>query len=190
MGCCLLAAFLIAGVRRAWFAVFPNRRPVVAAFAPAASRPAPGGVVAPPPPAATPPPARRIGTPLVMAVTVAAYALVTWVLDLLGIVSTPRSLARDALLAGTIAVAVLIALSSKPAAPSRASETGVALALSGVVWTWLSLIDMHALGGIEVVSASAAVELVVHGTGLALLSTGVALLRAPALASRLEGAPA
>src|SRR5690349_197776 len=115
MGCCLLAAFLIAGVRRAWFAVFPDRRPPVATFAPAASRPAPGanleltaGGGAGPwaadqagrgagPWAADPAP--RIGLPLVAAATVAAYALATWGLDLLGTVSTPAPLVRDVALA-------------------------------------------------------------------------------------------
>ncbi|TXL57583.1 hypothetical protein FHP06_12380 [Aeromicrobium terrae] len=81
---------------------------------------------------------------------------------------------------------MLLAVSSKPA-PSRGNHVGMALAASGLAWTVLSLVDMHLLGGIEVAAASTVVELVVHGTGLALLSTGVALMRAPAL---LRGAPA
>src|SRR5690349_18393478 len=186
MGCCLLAAFLIAGARRAWFAVFPSRRPVVAAFAPVASRPAPGADPAPLGSGAGPRTAdvRRIGAPLVVAATVAAYALVTWVLALSGAISTPASLVRDVALAGLLAASAIVAASSTPTS-SRTSETGVALATSGLAWTALSLVDMHLLGGIDVVAAATAVELIVHGTGLALLSTGVALMRAPAL---LKGA--
>lgn len=188
MGCCLLAALLIAGVRRAWFAVFPDRRPATATFAPAAARPAPGQVLVAAEPASSLP-VRRVGLPMVAAMTVAAYALVTWLLDLLGAVATPHSIGRDVALAGVLAACVLVAVSSTPT-PSRTSEVGVAMAVGGLAWTVLSLVDMHLLGGIEVTAASAAVELAVHGTGLALLSTGVALMRAPALVRRLEGTPA
>lgn len=42
MACCIVIALLITGVRRAWFALLPSRRPVVRAFAPPARRPGPG----------------------------------------------------------------------------------------------------------------------------------------------------
>ncbi len=43
MGCCLALAYLVALVRRTWFAVAPGVCPTTAAFAPPARRPAPGG---------------------------------------------------------------------------------------------------------------------------------------------------
>ena len=42
MGCCIAAALIISLTRRIWFAIFPGRRPVILAFAPPATRPAPG----------------------------------------------------------------------------------------------------------------------------------------------------
>jgi len=42
MGCCVALAYLVALVRRAWFAAVPGQQVVAVAFAPPARRPAPG----------------------------------------------------------------------------------------------------------------------------------------------------
>jgi len=42
VGCCLALAYLVAVVRKAWFAVMPGEAATAAVFAPPARRPAPG----------------------------------------------------------------------------------------------------------------------------------------------------
>lgn len=71
MGCCLALAYVVALVRRGWFALAPGRPAAAVSFAPPARRPAPGGAVlvmerpAPVLPAGSPSPARRAGRALV-----------------------------------------------------------------------------------------------------------------------------
>ncbi|PWN01377.1 hypothetical protein DJ010_17560 [Nocardioides silvaticus] len=80
MGCCVALAYLVAVVRRGWFAVVPGARAAqaAAAFAPPARRPAPGGVAVaagPPVVAARTAPARRPAARALVVVGLAWFGL-------------------------------------------------------------------------------------------------------------------
>lgn len=184
MGCCLLAALIISVVRRAWYAL-TGRTPRVVRFAPAASRPAPGldaATVSVTPTAAGH--GRRIGWPLAVALTTVAYALAVSGLTATGVLRTGSApnaslVGRDLGLTALIVTAALIAFGSRRPPVSRLDAAAVALSVAGALWTVLAIVDMHVLGAVDVARHALLADLLVHGTGLALLFSGLALLRAP-----------
>lgn len=179
MGCCIAIAFVIALVRRAWFAVVPGRAPTEALFAPSARRPAPGEV-APPSERPAPAPARSTDLPLCLgavAVTTVFYASVVAVLRWTGVAEPATAplvgwAARDAVLAGIgVVAAVLAAMRFDGSAVPKTGPAAVLLG-AGAAWFGLGVLDMHAFGLFEL--APVAMDLAFHGAGLAAMVAGAA----------------
>ena len=167
MGCCIAAALIISLVRRAWFGVFPGRRPVVISFAPPARRPAPGTSVLEPQTLTAPP---RSGPSPAIAATVALYVSAIAVLGMTGAapdLSDPLIpwFARDVLLAAVFGVALVRAYGCSVRDLPRF------LAVAGATWTALAIIDMHLF---ELFTLSTSADILVHGGGFLVLCIGLA----------------
>lgn len=188
MGCCLVAALVISVLRRVRYAVLPGQPPVTAAFAPSPRRPAPGtmlvGLAAAPP--ATAPPARLVSAPVAAGLAVLAYVTAVALLDAVGLLVTGDDplvgwTARDLGAAALLVAALLAAAGTTPRARSRLDDVSVACIAAGATWTALAIVDMHVLGLFELGTVG---DVLLHGSGLALLMTGLALHAPPKESSR------
>lgn len=171
MGCCIAAALIISLTRRIWFAIFPGRRPVILAFAPPATRPAPGTTL----------PAlhdalserRRSSSAAAISLAAALYGTTTAVLRITGAVDDlPDPLigwfARDVLLAAVFGIALIAAYGRRPRDLPRS------LAAAGATWTALAIVDLHVFG---LFGLSTTGDILFHGFGFVVLCIGLATRR-------------
>ncbi|MCW2749429.1 MAG: hypothetical protein JWR83_539 [Aeromicrobium sp.] len=180
MGCCIVAALIISGVRKAYFAVFPGRKPEVVAFAPAARRPGPGSS----PQAIPVPDALRTALPtglVAIAASIAVYVTVVAALRHAGTLAVSPSpllgwTSRDLVMAAALAGVLLIALSGRRPVRGPVDEWSAALTALGASWTALAVFDMHVFGLFELSTMG---DIAFHGVGLAALFVGLALHQPP-----------
>lgn len=175
MACCLVAALLFGVAQRAWFWLFPARKPVQVDFAPAAWRPAPGRQLVPQERAVST--RRRISwgwLPIGAAAGIAWYAVLLDVLAIFGAVHLGgHGTVRTALLA--VGAACLLGVGVRTQ-PDRRSVDLWAFVLTGagVAWSMASIADMHVFGFVELSTHAFAPDVAFHGVGFALAMLGAA----------------
>jgi hypothetical protein len=193
MGCCILAALIISVVRKAYFAVFPGRKPEVVAFAPAARRLGPGSSI----PLLSDdrlqerPDTRLPTAPVAGAIAVGLYVTVIASLRHAGALTTfaaPRVgwTSRDLIMAAIFAGMLLIALGGRRPSRNHLDEWSSALTATGASWTALAVTDMHLFGLFEMSTTG---DIAFHGAGLAALFTGLAMRQPPSRPRARVAAP-
>lgn len=190
MLCCAALAFVIGVLRALWYRLPGTGAPPEGGFAPVARWPSPDEPARPRSSVRV-----RLRTLLLIwtAVGMLLYALMLYVLILLGLVVSEGSgwgvwLLRDAFLAAVVVATLLAAAHLPPAgrAVSPRDVRGAWLLGAGIAWSTWSLLDMHALDLIHPAGGVVG-DLVFHGFGAGLALAGaVRLANLPAAAPLAE----